>query len=419
MSQPLPSKANLKHLKNQARQLLDAQKLGDEDACTRFKAYLPRLSDASDEQVQGANLYLRDAQLVVAREYGFTSWPKLKHHLDALPRAQPEESPHQVILKRIAQIVAERTEEASGVIRHLLRESPEQAAIVMIALGQETTAEVMKFFTDAEIEWIAQSISELSAVTTQQEDEVLEAFEQLIVAGKYLSQGGVDFARGALSKAVGERKAQAILKRIGAEHKRVLTRVKQLVSERPQDVARVLVQEEPDRAAMLVQILGEEALSEVPDPVATEIVGVAAGRDEVNKEDAVEVLEAFERVLMVLKYVANGGVKFAQGALEKSLGPRKTQALFDRATGMSGFLKLRHLASDQVREVVSGESTETIAAVLSQLESVQAIGVLHGLDSKVQADVIGRLNAGSDVSPETRRDLDAWLADRVDTVIES
>jgi flagellar motor switch protein FliG len=218
---------------------------------------------------------------------------------------------------------------------------------------------------------------------------------------------------------VGERKAQAILKRIGAEHKRVLTRVKQLVSERPQDVARVLVQEEPDRAAMLVQILGEEALSEVPDPVATEIVGVAAGRDEVNKEDAVEVLEAFERVLMVLKYVANGGVKFAQGALEKSLGPRKTQALFDRATGMSGFLKLRHLASDQVREVVSGESTETIAAVLSQLESVQAIGVLHGLDSKVQADVIGRLNAGSDVSPETRRDLDAWLADRVDTVIES
>ena len=48
-----------------------------------------------------------------------------------------------------------------------------KVAILMIALGQETTAEVMKYLSDIEIEQIAQSISELDVVTTEQEDEIL------------------------------------------------------------------------------------------------------------------------------------------------------------------------------------------------------------------------------------------------------
>jgi len=53
-----------------------------------------------------------------------------------------------------------------------------KVAILMIALGQETTAEVMKYLSDIEVEQIAQSISELDIVTTEQEDEILEEFEQ-------------------------------------------------------------------------------------------------------------------------------------------------------------------------------------------------------------------------------------------------
>ena len=53
----------------------------------------------------------------------------------------------------------------------------QKVAILMIALGQETTAEVMKYLTDFEVEQIAQSISELEVVTTEQEDEVLEERE--------------------------------------------------------------------------------------------------------------------------------------------------------------------------------------------------------------------------------------------------
>ncbi len=77
MSKQLPNRPNLKHPRNQAKTLLDAHKAGDDDACTRFKTHLPRLSEASPQQIRGANLTLSDAQLIIAREYDFASWSKL------------------------------------------------------------------------------------------------------------------------------------------------------------------------------------------------------------------------------------------------------------------------------------------------------------------------------------------------------
>ncbi|MCZ6632650.1 MAG: hypothetical protein O7G87_04535, partial [bacterium] len=136
-------------------------------------------------------------------------------------------------------------------------------------------------------------------------------------------------------------------------------------------------------------------------------------------EDEIELLEAFEQVLVTLKYVATGGVQFAQGALEKVMGPGKTRKLLDRVAGLSGLLQVRDLAPDQIRAVIHDEPSERVATVLSQLESAQAIGVLNGLDGDQQSEVIARMDAGSQLSAEERRDLDVWLADRVDTVMES
>ena len=60
-----------------------------------------------------------------------------------------------------------------------------KVAILMISLDQETTAEVVKYLSDMEIEGIAQKIAELEIVTTEQEDAVLEEFEQMLIAGQY------------------------------------------------------------------------------------------------------------------------------------------------------------------------------------------------------------------------------------------
>jgi len=78
MSRQLPANPNLEHLKNQARALLRNFQQGDATAKERFAS----LTASS----AGAVPKLADALHVVAREYGFASWPKLKEHVESLTR---------------------------------------------------------------------------------------------------------------------------------------------------------------------------------------------------------------------------------------------------------------------------------------------------------------------------------------------
>lgn len=72
MSQVLPERPNLSHLKAQAKDLLSALQSGDSAAADRARPYFDSI----------ASIGLNEAQLVLAREYGFESWAKLKHHVE-------------------------------------------------------------------------------------------------------------------------------------------------------------------------------------------------------------------------------------------------------------------------------------------------------------------------------------------------
>ena len=74
----LPPNPSLEHLKSQAKQLLKAHNEGSLDAFRRIRSFFPKLADATDVEIQNAAFGLQDAQLVVAREYGFASWTQLK-----------------------------------------------------------------------------------------------------------------------------------------------------------------------------------------------------------------------------------------------------------------------------------------------------------------------------------------------------
>ena len=93
MTKSLPSQPNLEQLKNQAKDLLKSLKSGDAGAFQRIRENHPRWSPASEPEMHATELSLGDAQLVLAREYGFASWPKLKEHVHAveLDTADPME----------------------------------------------------------------------------------------------------------------------------------------------------------------------------------------------------------------------------------------------------------------------------------------------------------------------------------------
>lgn len=77
MSHPLPARPSLSLLKNQAKTLRKACSSNQPDARLRVQTYHPTYSKSVP-----ADLSLRDAQLVVAREYGFESWSDLKRKVE-------------------------------------------------------------------------------------------------------------------------------------------------------------------------------------------------------------------------------------------------------------------------------------------------------------------------------------------------
>ena len=76
-----PPNPSLEHLKSQAKQLLKTHKEGSLDAFQRIRSFFPKLSDATDVEIQSAAFGLQNAQLVIAREYGFASWTQLKEEV--------------------------------------------------------------------------------------------------------------------------------------------------------------------------------------------------------------------------------------------------------------------------------------------------------------------------------------------------
>ena len=86
-TKPLPPSPNLEHLKHQAKDLLRARQARSLEAAHRIREFHPRLRGAADAVINDATFGLSDAQLTIAREYGFSSWPHLRAHIENPNRA--------------------------------------------------------------------------------------------------------------------------------------------------------------------------------------------------------------------------------------------------------------------------------------------------------------------------------------------
>jgi ankyrin repeat protein len=81
VSRQLPVRPNLEQLKKQSKSLLKAHQEASPDAFARIRQHHPRLKNSSQDAIRNGPFTLADAQLVLAREYGFASWTKLRQHI--------------------------------------------------------------------------------------------------------------------------------------------------------------------------------------------------------------------------------------------------------------------------------------------------------------------------------------------------
>src|SRR5207302_2219676 len=108
----LPGNANVEQLKNGAKSFQRAVRAGDPGAAHVVNEFHPRLASAAPGSPELAGFTRADAQLVVARSFGFPSWPKLKAHLELV--APYARAPHE-------QSVGGRLEDDQAIVDEFLR----------------------------------------------------------------------------------------------------------------------------------------------------------------------------------------------------------------------------------------------------------------------------------------------------------
>jgi len=82
----LPARPNLEQYKKQAKNLVKSCRLGMAEAITRVRRHHPQFQKVRESDIRTLEIAHTDAQLVLAREHGFESWPKFAKHIEMLNR---------------------------------------------------------------------------------------------------------------------------------------------------------------------------------------------------------------------------------------------------------------------------------------------------------------------------------------------
>ncbi|WP_096189129.1 flagellar motor switch protein FliG [Evansella halocellulosilytica] len=190
----------------------------------------------------------------------------------------------------------------------------EKAAILLISLGPDVSAQVYKHLTEEEIEKLTLEIAGVRKVDANTKEEILEQFHQLALAQDYITQGGIGYAKDVLEKALGESEAMQIINR--------LTSTLQV---RPFDFARkaepgqilnFIQNEHPQTIALILSYLDSEPagqiLSELPQEVQADVAKRIAVMDSTSPEIVNEVEAILERKLsatVTQDYTQAGGIE--------------------------------------------------------------------------------------------------------------
>lgn len=156
----------------------------------------------------------------------------------------------------------------------------QKAAILFITLGPEASSGILKKLPESDIQKITYEIANITSVTAEQREEILNEFLQINKARDYIIEGGMDYAKQLLSKALGSQRANEILDKVSeataqyrpfsiarkADPKQLLNVI---TAEQPQTIALILCYLQPDKAAQVMAELPEETQSEVAYRIAT------------------------------------------------------------------------------------------------------------------------------------------------------
>lgn len=188
-----------------------------------------------------------------------------------------------------------------------------KAAIFLVSMGQEIAAEIFKHLRDEEIEQLTLEIARIDKVEPEERDKVLVEFQEMMLAQEFISQGGIEYARDILEKALGAERAIDIINRLttslqvrpfdfirNADPGQLLNFIQ---GEHPQTIALILSYLQPQ--------VSSQILTHLPEEIQANVAKRIAEMDRTSPDIIRDIERVLERKLSSLvneEYTSAGGI---------------------------------------------------------------------------------------------------------------
>lgn len=171
----------------------------------------------------------------------------------------------------------------------------QKAAILLIALGPERSADIFKHLKEDEIEELTLEIANTRSVSPQVKEDVLNEFYQICLAQQYIAEGGIGYAKELLDKALGEEKAQEVITKLTAS---LQVRPFEFVRKTdPSQLLNFIQDEHPQTIAMILSYLTSAQAALVIGALPPEKQADVAKRIAMMDRTSPDVIKEVERVL--------------------------------------------------------------------------------------------------------------------------
>ena len=284
-----------------------------------------------------------------------------------------------------------------------------KSAILMLALGQEEAAEVMKFLSPKEVQKLGAAMTTLKSVGREQVDAVVDDF---LTAADLTADIGMDsdeYIRSVLQKALGDDEASNVLHQIlesrdatGIISLRLMdaaTVAEFIQNEHPQIIATILVHLEPDHASKIIGYF--------PNSLRQDVMLRIATLDGVKPVALRELNDVMNKLLTgndSLKKKSMGGIKVAADIINFMSGDNETvvmEGLKSYDDEMAQKIMDEMFVFDDIIDI----EDKAIQVILKEVQSDMLIIALKGTTEQMREKIFN--NMSSRAAEMMKEDLEA------------
>ncbi|OHD64094.1 MAG: flagellar motor switch protein FliG [Spirochaetes bacterium GWF1_41_5] len=272
----------------------------------------------------------------------------------------------------------------------------QKAAIFLVTIGPDRSAEIMKHLKEEEVESLTFEIARLDSVDSTDKDAVLREFHELMLAQDFITSGGIDYAREVLERSLGTQKAVDIINRLTSSLQvRPFDFVRRtdpqhllnfIQAEHPQTIALILAYLDPKKASQI--------LADLPVEIQHDVAKRIANMDRTSPEVLREVERVLERKLSTLAsedFTSAGGIdavveilNLADRSTEKTI----VEALEEEDPELAEEIKKRMFVFEDIVLL----DDRSVQKVLREVDTADLSKALKSVDAEVQEKIFKNMS---------------------------